>query len=355
MRVAINGFGRIGRCVFRAWWQNQLNANKLGIEDWSDIEIVAINEIADGNTVAYLTQYDSTHGKLNGVVSFENDTLIVTSKDKSITREIKFYSKVEVANLPWKSLDIDLVLECTGDIVSQNGAVQHIDAGAAKVLLSNPGELPIPAIVYGINHSAIQADDAVLSAASCTSNALAAMVSVVQEICEIESGVVTTIHAAMHDQPVIDAYHSEDLLRNRAASQSVIPVTTHLAAGVERVIPELKAKFIAHALRVPTANVSALNVTLNVKKVLSKSELVEAFQTAEQGKLNGVLGCAFEPLASCDFLRDSRSGIIDIGQLEILQKEEFSTVNLLVWFDNEWAFANRMLDLSALIGQTSPQ
>ncbi|MBT8148575.1 MAG: erythrose-4-phosphate dehydrogenase, partial [Gammaproteobacteria bacterium] len=222
-------------------------------------------------------------------------------------------------------------------------AQAHLQAGARAVLLSNPGEAQIPAIVYGVNQRLLAGQPAIASAASCTSNALVPVLHVLQRSFGIESGVITTIHASMHDQPVIDAYHSDDLRKNRAASQSVIPVDTSLAAGIGRILPGLDGRFVAHALRVPVNNVSALNITLNLNQATSAEQINQALYEASVGELAGVLGYTTERLASCDFNHDTRSGIIDALQTQLCAGR---TANLLVWFDNEWGFANRMLDLA---------
>ena len=341
MRLAINGYGRIGRCVLRAWYER---------DDTSDLTIVAINELADRDAIAYLTEYDSTHGRFPGTVGGISHDGVNDQQLKIDNDLIDLYQQSDPALLPWQSLDIDLVMECSGQVNTLAAAEQHCRAGAKKVLLSNPGEANIPAIVFGVNQQIIARDDLVLSAASCTSNALIPVLSTLNQAFGVANGVITTIHASMHDQPVIDAYHSSDLRRNRAASRSIIPVDTALAQGVDRVLPELEGKLVAHALRVPVNNVSALNVTLNLECDVTVAQVNECLRQASSTELNGVLGYTQALLASCDFNHDSRSGIIDANQTRVSTER---TVNVLIWFDNEWAFANRMLDLALYLNHLS--
>ena len=356
MRLAINGYGRVGLCVLRAWFE-RLNVDSRSNTD--SLSVVVINELADKDAIAYLTRYDSTHGRFPASVCGQKNA----SKQPQLLVDdiaIDLLQQPDHAQLPWRALDIDLVMECTGTISSLFQANKHIDAGAKRVLLSNPGESDIPALVYGVNHHYIDQQKelhqqtAVLSAASCTSNALVPVLSTLDKTFGVENGVVTTIHASMHDQPVIDAYHSPDLRRNRAASQSIIPVDTLLAQGIDRVLPHLQGKFVAHALRVPVNNVSALNVTVNLKKATSESQVNAVLKQAAENELAGVLGYTEELLASCDFNHDARSGVIDANQTRVCIGDSAGsgkTVNVLIWFDNEWAFANRMLDLALFVNK----
>ncbi|MGB5325630.1 MAG: glyceraldehyde 3-phosphate dehydrogenase NAD-binding domain-containing protein [Pseudomonadales bacterium] len=338
MRVAINGFGRIGRCALRA---------ALAREDCAVLDFVAINELAPPRSIHYLTSYDSTHGRFPGSVQLDGECLVVTASTGRQHR-LSLSAEPQPQRLGWRALNVDLVLECSGQITDAASARAHIAAGAQRVLLSNPGEAPIPAIVCGVNSSDLNVSETVVSAASCTSNALIPVLQVLHRQFGIDNGIITTVHASMHDQPVIDAYHSSDLRRNRAASESIIPVDTELAAGIGRVLPELDGKFAAHALRVPVSNVSALNITVNLASEVSCESVNRAMQKAAGSELAGVLGVTSEQLASCDFNGDSRSGIIDTLQTRVSGGR---TVNLLVWFDNEWAFANRMLDLALLMSK----
>jgi glyceraldehyde-3-phosphate dehydrogenase type I len=330
MRLAINGYGRVGRCVLRAWYER---------DDTAALSIAAINELAPHDAIVYLTHYDSTHGTFPAPVRCEPEQQQLFIDDTAID----LIQQPDHGLLPWRDLDIDLVMECTGKITSAADAQKHIQSGARQVLLSNPGEADIPALVYGVNHQHVDTSATVLSAASCTSNALIPVLSVLDKAFGVENGVVTTIHASMHDQPVIDAYHSQDFRRNRAASQSSIPGDTALAQGIERVLPSLRGKFVAHALRVPVNNVSALNVTVNVRDQTTEEAVNDCLRQAAEQQLPGVLGYTEELLASCDFNHDIRSGVIDANQTRVSAGR---TVNVLIWFDNEWAFANRMLDLA---------
>ena len=331
MRLAINGYGRIGRCVLRACYERGLQRQ---------LSIVAINELASAEALSYLTRYDSTHGKFPFALECDGEELRVDGD------RIVLCAAADASSLPWAELGIDLVLECSGQQGTESAAGAHLQAGARQVLLSNPGEPPIPALVYGINHESADCNAAVLSAASCTSNALTPVLAVLDRAFGIHSGVVTTLHASMHDQPVIDAYHSEDLRRNRAATQSIIPVDTALAQGVGRILPALGGKLVAHALRVPINNVSALNITLNLEAETTVEAINETLAEAASTQLQGVMGYCEEPLASCDFNHDPRSCIVDARQTQLIERR---TANLLVWFDNEWAFANRMLDLAQFL------
>ena len=350
MRLAINGYGRVGRCLLRAWHER---------DDTKSLSMVAINELASHDAIAYLTQYDSTHGRFpadvscavkHGVSHADNAAEQQLMIDKAGINEIAIdlLQQADQSQLPWQALDIDLVMECTGKITTAIEAKKHIDSGAKQVLLSNPGEALIPALVYGVNHHSINTKQNILSAASCTSNALVPVLSVLDNAFGVENGVVTTIHASMHDQPVIDAYHSQDLRRNRAASQSIIPVDTALAQGIDRVLPHLQGKFVAHALRVPVNNVSALNVTINLRTEVTETQINNCLKDAAENGLAGVLGYTEALLASCDFNHDARSGVIDANQTRVSAGR---TVNVLIWFDNEWAFANRMLDLALFLNK----
>jgi len=330
MRVAINGYGRIGRCVLRAAMER---------DDCAALEFVAINELAAPESLHYLTRYDSTHGRFPGTVELESGHLALSSGNRHVKPAL--LAEADPAALPWQQLQIDMVLECSGQVTTALQAQAHLDAGAGHVLLSNPGESGIPVIVCGVNLALLDTSPPLASAASCTSNALIPVLHVLHEAFGISNGVITTIHASMHDQPVIDAYHSDDLRKNRASSQSIIPVDTALALGIGRVLPELEGKFAAHAVRVPVNNVSALNITLNLNCLTDVTAVNGVLQQAAKTSLEGVMGFTQERLASCDFNHDARSGIIDAQQTLVSE----NTVNLLVWFDNEWAFANRMLDL----------
>lgn len=327
IRVAINGYGRIGRSVLRALYES-------GARD--RVHIVAINEPADSKTIAHLTRYDSTHGRFTGTVDASEDSLIVNGD------EIKVLHNQQLDQLPWQSLAIDVVLECSGSFTDRQTAEQHISSGAKHVLFSQPAEPTVDAtIVYGINQHLLTGDETIVSAASCSTNCVVPVIKVLDDAFGIDGGVITTIHSAMNDQPVIDAYHHTDLRKTRAAMQSIIPVDTGLALGIDRLLPELTGRFQAQAMRVPTLNVSAIDLSVMLNNDVDTSAVNSALAAAANGRLKGVLGYTEEPLASCDFNHDPRSGIVDASQTKVSQKK---LVKVLIWFDNEWGYANRMLD-----------
>lgn len=326
IRLAINGYGRIGRCVLRALYES-------GYRD--QMQVVAINEPADLATIVHLTKYDSTHGRFPAEVSGSNDQLRVNGDLIAVSHH------QQLSDLPWAANTIDVVLECSGNYDRYQQLQAHLGVGAKRVLLSQPGEADIKALVYGVNEQSLGGSDSIVSAASCTSNCIVPVIQVLDRAFNIESGIITTIHSVMNDQPVIDAYHHTDLRKTRAASQSIIPVDTGLAEGVGRILPALHGRFSARALRVPTINVSAVELAIQVSQPQSVEAVNIALQEAAGSALIGVLGYSDEPLASCDFNHDTRSGIVDAGQTRV----SGSLVNVLVWFDNEWGYANRMLDL----------
>jgi len=337
IRVAINGYGRIGRSVLRALYES-------GARD--RVQIVAINEPADSKTIAHLTRYDSTHGRFNGTVDASDDSLTVNGD------EIKVLHHQQLDQLPWQALGIDVVLECSGSFTDRQTAEQHLASGAKHVLFSQPAEPTVDAtIVYGINQHLLTGEETIVSAASCSTNCVVPVIKVLDDAFGIDGGVITTIHSAMNDQPVIDAYHHTDLRKTRAAMQSIIPVDTGLALGIDRLLPELTGRFQAQAMRVPTLNVSAIDLSVMLNTDVDTAAVNGALAAAANGSLNGVLGYTEEPLASCDFNHDPRSGIVDASQTKVSQKK---LVKVLIWFDNEWGYANRMLDtLLAWQGQTS--
>ncbi|MDB2533614.1 type I glyceraldehyde-3-phosphate dehydrogenase [Porticoccaceae bacterium] len=337
IRVAINGYGRIGRSVLRALYES-------GARD--RVQIVAINEPADSKTIAHLTRYDSTHGRFNGTVDASDDSLTVNGD------EIKVLHHQQLDQLPWQVLGIDVVLECSGSFTDRQTAEQHLASGAKHVLFSQPAEPTVDAtIVYGINQHLLTGEETIVSAASCSTNCVVPVIKVLDDAFGIDGGVITTIHSAMNDQPVIDAYHHTDLRKTRAAMQSIIPVDTGLALGIDRLLPELTGRFQAQAMRVPTLNVSAIDLSVMLNTDVDTAAVNGALAAAANGSLNGVLGYTEEPLASCDFNHDPRSGIVDASQTKVSQKK---LVKVLIWFDNEWGYANRMLDtLLAWQGQPS--
>lgn len=329
VRVAINGYGRIGRCVLRALYETGRSAQ---------FKVVAINEPADRETIAHLTKYDSTHGKFSADVSLGDEQIVINGDPIALSHH------QNLDDLPWAQLDIDVVLECTGLYTAPEDLQKHLDHGAKKVLLSQPGDASLKTIVYGVNDDALdKSSDKLVSAASCTSNCIIPVIAVLDSALAIESGVITTIHSAMNDQPVIDAYHNTDLRKTRAAGQSIIPVDTGLSHGVSRILPDMKGKFAASALRVPTTNVSVMELSIVVKQTTSVAAVNEILEAAER-TMPTVMGVQREPLASIDYNHDARSGIVDLGQTRVIGNQ----VNVLTWFDNEWAYANRMLDILEL-------
>ncbi len=331
-RVAINGYGRIGRCVLRALYEST---------NYADLRIVAINDLADASNLAHLTRYDSTHGRFLGEVSWDAGNLIINGDKIALT------SHASISELPWQSHDIDLVMECSGAFTDRVTAEQHLAAGAQRVMFSQPAEPDVDAtVVFGINHTSISAVDRIISNASCTTNCIVPVLHVMNQALGIDSGVITTIHSAMNDQPVIDSFHNKDLRKTRSAMQSIIPVDTALAVGIERILPELAGRLEAQAVRVPTVNVSAMDLTLQVSSATSAEAVNEIIKAASQKLPVNILGYTDEPLASCDFNHDPRSAIVDLNQTRVAGK---NLVKLLLWFDNEWAYANRMLDVADYI------
>lgn len=329
-RLAINGFGRIGRSVVRA-----LHARPVLLET---LELTAINELADSDTVVHLARYDSTHGRFHGSVFYDTNHLLINDNPT------RLLSEASISALPWRELAIDLVLECTGAFTDRATAQQHLESGASKVLLSQPGEPSVDAtIVWGVNHNVLRPGHEIVSAGSCTTNALCPVLDVLHKCFGIEAGTVTTVHSAMNDQPVLDAYHHTDLRKTRAAFHSIIPVETGLAVGVPRILPELEGKLTAHALRVPTLNVSAMDVTVQTRHPATAAAVNEALAEAANGALSGILGYTTEPLASCDFNGEMCSGVVDASQTQVSGQH---LLKVLVWFDNEWAYANRLLDIA---------
>jgi D-erythrose 4-phosphate dehydrogenase len=334
LRLAINGYGRIGRSVLRALHESPLETG---------LQVVAINELADARTVLHLTRYDSTHGRFAGTLAGDDHQLWVN--DQAIT----LLRRPAIADLPWGDLGVDMVLECTGAFSDRATAELHLQQGADKVLFSQPAEADVDAtVVYGINHGELQAQHRIASNASCTTNAIVPVIQALHDTVGIESGTITTIHSAMNDQPVLDAYHHTDLRKTRAASQSIIPVDTGLARGVERILPEMAGRFTAQALRVPTLNVSALDLTVYTSTHTDVADINRALYDAAQTRFAGVLGYTEELLASCDFNHDARSSVIDASQTRVSGGR---LVKVLTWFDNEWGYANRMLDVARYWGR----
>lgn len=328
-RLAINGYGRIGQCVLRALYEN-------GYRD--DLQVVAINELADLETIAHLTRYDSTHGRFQGEVT-TTDTGMVVNGDA-----IRVLRSRDAADMPWRELDVDLVLECTGAFSDRQTATGHLDAGAARLLFSQPAEPDVDrTVVYGINEQDLTGSDRIVSNASCTTNCIVPIIHALDQALGVEQGAITTIHAAMNDQPVIDAYHHQDLRRTRSALHNIVPVDTGLARGIERLLPTMADRFSAVAMRVPTLNVSAIDMTVNVATPTDIATVNNLLRNLAQSGLKGIVGYTDEPLASADFNHDPRSAIVDGGHTRVSGGR---MVKVLCWFDNEWGFANRMLDVS---------
>ena len=327
IRIAINGYGRIGRSVLRALYESDLQ---------DQVKVVAINEPADNKTIAHLTRYDSTHGRFLADVEVSDTSLMING------HSIDIFHKDELDELPWHALDIDVVLECSGSFSDRKSAEKHLASGARRVLFSQPAESDVDAtIVYGFNHKILTGSEAIISNASCSTNCVVPVIQVLNDNFGVEGGVITTIHSAMNDQPVLDAYHHTDLRKTRAAMQSIIPVDTGLALGIDRLMPELAGRFQAQAMRVPTLNVSAIDLSVLVNHKVDTEKVNQALAEAAENQFVGVLGYTDEPLASCDFNHDPRSGIVDASQTRVSQQK---LIKVLVWFDNEWGYANRMLD-----------
>ncbi|WIO74185.1 type I glyceraldehyde-3-phosphate dehydrogenase [Porticoccaceae bacterium LTM1] len=328
MRIAINGFGRIGRSVLRAIYES----GRQG-----ELQVVAINELADCKTAAHLLRFDSTHGRFQGEVSVANDVLTVNDD------RIQMFHRENIDDLPWSDVGVDVVLECTGSFDDRATAEHHLVQGAKRVLFSQPAKPEVDAtIVYGINESLLSAESLIVSGASCTTNCVVPVIKALHDTLGVEYGVITTIHSAMNDQPLIDAYHHTDLRKTRSAVQSIIPVDTGLARGIDRILPELTGRFEAQAMRVPTVNVSAIDLSVQLASDVDAKQLNQILKDAAEQQFRGVLGYTEEPLASCDFNHDSRSGIVDAGQTRVSGKR---LAKVLIWFDNEWGYANRLLDV----------
>lgn len=326
VRIAINGFGRIGRNVLRALYETGRRA---------EITVVAINELADAAGMAHLLKYDTSHGRFAWDVRQERDLLWVGEDT------IRLLHCAAIGDLPWRELNVDVVLDCTGVYGSRADGEAHLAAGAKKVLFSHPGGHDLDAtVVYGVNEKELQPDHLIVSNASCTTNCIIPVIKLLDDAYGIESGTVTTIHSAMHDQQVIDAYHP-DLRRTRAASQSIIPVDTRLAAGITRIFPKFNDRFEAIAVRVPTINVTAIDLSVSVGQAVQACEVNALLRNASEGAFSGIVDYTELPLVSIDFNHDPHSAIVDGTQTRVSGKHLIKT---LVWCDNEWGFANRMID-----------
>jgi len=332
IKVAINGYGRIGRNVLRAHYEGGKK---------HDIQIVAINDLGKPETNAHLTKYDSVHGPFPGSVAVDGDYLVVNG-DK-----IRVLAIRNPAELPWKDLGVDLVMECTGLFTTKEKAGAHLTAGAKKVIISAPGGKDVDAtIVYGVNHNVLKASDTVISNASCTTNCLAPMVKVLHDKIGVEQGLMTTIHSYTNDQVLTDVYH-EDLRRARSATMSMIPTKTGAAAAVGLVMPELNGKLDGFAIRVPTINVSVVDLSFTAKRATSVDEVNAALKAASEGELKGILGYNTAPLVSIDFNHNALSSVFDATQTRV--SSDGRLVKALSWYDNEWGFSNRMLDTTVAL------
>jgi glyceraldehyde 3-phosphate dehydrogenase len=335
VKIAINGYGRIGRNVLRALYEGGRR---------SELQIVALNDLGDVNTNAHLTRYDSAHGPFSFDVQVGDDELIVDGD------RIRVCAERDPSKLPWKELGVDIVLESTGFFASKEKASAHLAAGARKVVISAPAGKSVDAtIVYGVNHQLLKASDEVISNASCTTNCLAPLAKVLNDTIGIEQGLMTTIHAYTNDQVLTDVYHT-DLRRARSATQSMIPTKTGAAAAVGLVLPELDGRLSGFSMRVPTINVSVVDLTFTAGRATTKEEIDQAMRAASEGELKGVLAYCDEPLVSVDFNHNPASSIYDSSLTQILDGR---LVKVCAWYDNEWGFSNRMLDTALALANAT--
>ena len=332
VRVAINGFGRIGRLVLRSIVEHGRK----------DIQVVAINDLGPVETNAHLLRYDSVHGRFPAEVTVSGDSIEVAGHGK-----IRVTAERDPANLPHKDLGVDIALECTGIFASKDKASAHLKAGAKRVIISAPGDGVDRTIVYGVNHASLTKDDLIISNASCTTNCLAPVAHVLQELCGIERGYMTTIHSYTGDQPTLDTLH-KDLYRARAAAMSMIPTSTGAAKALGLVIPALKGKLDGSSIRVPTANVSVVDLTFVPGRTVTAKEINEAMAAAARGALKGVLAVTDDPLVSIDFNHNPASSTVALPQTQVI---EGKLVRVLTWYDNEWAFSTKMADTALAMGK----
>jgi glyceraldehyde 3-phosphate dehydrogenase len=330
LRVAINGYGRIGRNILRAHYEGGKK---------HDLQIVAINDLGDPKTNAHLTQYDTTHGRFSGSVSVDGDSMVVDGD------RIKVFAQRDPAQIPWGAEKVDVVLECTGYFTTKEAASAHLKGGAKKVVISQPGGKDVDAtVVYGVNQGVLKAAHTVISNASCTTNCLAPMVKPLHDRIGLVNGLMTTVHAFTNDQRLSDVYH-EDLRRARAAAHNMIPTKTGAAAAVGLVLPELAGKLDGYAIRVPTINVSIVDLSFIAARDTTVDEVNAIMKAASEGELKGILGYNAAPLVSSDFNHDARSSIFDAT----LTKVSGRLVKVSSWYDNEWGFSNRMLDTTVAL------
>lgn len=330
-RVALNGFGRIGRSVLRAYFERGLNQH---------MQLVAINELAAADAMAHLLKYDSSHGRFAETVTASHDQLQVGDQTIAVLHE------AELENLDWAAHNVDLVIDCTGVFGSQAEGQVYRQQGAPRVLFSHPGNADVDfTAIFGVNTDELTSDHHIVSNGSCTTNCIVPVIKVLDEAFGIDSGAITTIHSAMHDQQVIDAY-SKDPRLSRAASRSIIPVDTRLARGIERILPALAGRFEAIAVRVPTTNVTAMDLSVTLNSDVDIDTINKVLKQAAEANLSGVLGYCDEPLVSIDYNHDPRSSIVDGTQTRVSHRR---LVKLLCWCDNEWGFANRLLDTAQVM------
>jgi glyceraldehyde 3-phosphate dehydrogenase len=331
IKVAINGFGRIGRNILRAHYES---GKKHGLQ------FVALNDLGDAQTNAHLLKYDTAHGAFKGTVGVEGSALVVNGDS------IRVVAERDPAKLPWKDLGVDVVMECTGLFTSKARAGAHLQAGARKVIISAPGEKDVDrTVVYGVNDKALKGSDTVISNASCTTNCLAPLVKALDDRIGVVSGLMTTVHSYTNDQVLTDVYH-KDLRRARSATHNMIPTKTGAAAAVGLVLPHLNGKLDGFSIRVPTINVSLVDLTFVAKKATSVDEVNKALKSAADGDLKGILEYTMEPLVSSDFNHNPASSIVD-GQLT--KVADGTLVKVYSWYDNEWGFSNRMLDVAVAL------
>jgi glyceraldehyde 3-phosphate dehydrogenase len=331
IRVAINGYGRIGRNILRAHYEGGKR---------HDLQFVAINDLGNAQTNAHLTRYDTAHGKFPGAIAVEGEVMVVNGD------RIQVCAKRNPAELPWKDLRIDVVLECTGLFTSKEKASAHLTAGAKKVIISAPGGKDVDAtIVYGVNHKSLKPSHTVISNASCTTNCLAPLVKALHDRIGVVCGLMTTIHAYTNDQVLTDVYH-EDLRRARSASMNMIPTKTGAAAAVGLVLPELNGKLDGFAIRVPTINVSIVDLSFVAKRATTVDEVNNAVKQASESDLKGIIEYSNEPLVSSDFNHNPASSILDASLTKVAGG---TLVKVSSWYDNEWGFSNRMLDVTVAL------
>jgi glyceraldehyde 3-phosphate dehydrogenase len=335
IRVAINGFGRIGRNVLRA----------IAESGRTDIEVVGINDLGPVETNAHLLRFDSVHGRFPGTVTVDGDSISISNG--KISAKIKVSAERDPSKLPWKALGVDIALECTGIFTSKEKASAHLTAGAKRVLVSAPADNADATIVYGVNNDTLKKSDMVVSNGSCTTNCLAPVAKVLNDTVGIETGFMTTIHAYTGDQPTLDTLH-KDLYRGRAAAMSMIPTSTGAAKAIGLVLPELNGKLDGVSIRVPTPNVSVIDLKIVAQRKTTKEEINEAMKRAAEQQLKGILGYTTAPNVSIDFNHDSHSATFAMDQTKV---QNGTLVRVLAWYDNEWGFSNRMADTAVAMGK----